>query len=305
MNKALVLACGLASAAIWAGERQPSISVTTSGAVETCEDIRVRFGEARRPMIAAREEREVATIPRAEAGTLRVDMPEGGGVIARGWDRDVYEISACVAAGGPTGERAGDLLRDVTVRWADGRVQVDGPAGRPWTVYVLVRAPVDAAMDLGSHNGPIGLTGVSGRVLARSVNGPISLDDCRGEVQASTENGPISLDGGGGRHRLSTENGPISIHLDGSRWDGEGVEAHTDNGPLSLHLPRTYGSLVSVEASWHAPFKCRGSVCDASRDVGDDEHRSLLIGEGSRPPVVTISTDNGPVSIEGPRGVEL
>jgi DUF4097 and DUF4098 domain-containing protein YvlB len=188
-----------------------------------------------------------------------------------------------------------DLSR-ISLSRAGATLTVEGPSGGDWVGYLLIEAPRDAAIDLTTINGPIGLFGLSGRVTARSENGPISVRDSPGDIDAEAQNGPIHFRGNGGRLRLHTENGPIGVALSGASWSGSGLEAKAINGPVRLAIPLGYRSGAVVESLGRSPFRCRGQACGSARRTWDDDHKRLELGEG--PAIVRLSTENGPVSIE-------
>jgi hypothetical protein len=163
-------------------------------------------------------------------------------------------------------------------------------------VYLLVRTPKSADVELTTHNGPASFYSVDGKITARAENGPISLENCSGEADVSAVNGPLSFSGAGGKLRLHTENGPISVEVGGSSWKGGGLVADAVNGPLSLHVPSGFQSAFLVESNEHAPMSCHASICSETRRTWDDQKRRIEYGNGT--PVIRLSTQNGPISVD-------
>jgi len=242
-----------------------------------------------RPTIEA----EQRTVTKAEAGVLRVKEVENGGVQVQGWDKDVYSVTACKAAVG--GDAAG-LLAQIKLAVQGGEVSVSGPHGArdEWTVFLLIRTPRSADIDVTTHNGPVSFYSVDGKIATRATNGPISMKDCSGEANISAENGPISFSGNSGKLRLHTQNGPITVSL-GSSWNGSELVADAVNGPLTLRVPSGFRSSFLVESNGHSPVSCHASICSDARKTWDDEHRRIEYGSGS--PVIRLSTENGPISV--------
>src|SRR2546428_833150 len=85
-----------------------------------------------------------------------------------------------------------------------------------WTVYLLIRAPKSASVELDTENGPMSFYDVDGKLTAHAHNGPISLKNFSGDAEITAVNGPISLTGISGNVRVHTENGPISVALKGT-----------------------------------------------------------------------------------------
>jgi len=258
------------------------------GPAADCSDLHIRL-DGERPTIQSEER----TVSKAEAAVLRVHEVENGGVQVQGWDKDVYSVTACKAA---VGGDAARLLSQIKLAVQGGEVSVSGPHGdrEDWTVYLLIRTPRSADIEVTAHNGPVSFYTVDGKITTRATNGPISMKDCSGEANISAENGPISFSGTSGKLRLHTQNGPISVSL-GANWDGSELVADAVNGPLTLRVPSGFRSSFLVESNGHSPVSCHASICSDARKTWDDEHRRIEYGSGS--PVIRLSTENGPISV--------
>src|SRR6266436_7351831 len=262
--------------------------------ITDCSDLHIQFDE--RDAVMRSEEK---TLTKSEAAVLQVHPHENGGVQVVGWDKDIYSVTACKAAAG-SGDAAERILSQITMSTENGRVSTKGPADDDdWTVYLLIRAPKSASIELDTMNGPISLYDVDGKLTAHAKNGPISLKNFSGDAEITAVNGPISLDGGRGRVRIHTENGPISVELEGKTWSGEGLSADAKNGPVTLMVPSGYQSSFVVESTNYAPVSCKASICDNARKTWDDEHRRIEYGNA--PAMIRLSTVNGPVSVQESR----
>ena len=290
---ALAGALVLASAA-WATSHSVNISTHDDQAIASCDQIVPTFGDHGHPLPMARDQRQF-TLPRSATPVLEMHLSVSGGMALTGWDGKDYAVTACLAAGGRSDARASEVLHQIDVGFDGGRLSVNGPEDADWMVYVIVRVPKDAVLDLSSANAPIDLRDIGGRIKARVDNGPIALDRCRGEIDVEAQNGPVSVHSGGGRQRLEVTNGPLEIELDGGSWDGEGIDAHAENGPLSLKIPSGYGSGVSVALSEHSPLECAAG-CGEAAGVAPDGTRRLHFGPAH--PVIRVSAENGPVEID-------
>jgi hypothetical protein len=279
-----------------------NISMDSDRRVDSCDDVRIQFD-----FHEAERAEDTFTIS-ASASPFRVELPTHSGIRIAGWDRDEFSVTACKAARNP------DALRAVRVSREGSGLGFHGPTGEEWLVFLIVKAPRAASVDLTAKNGSIGVEGMTGKVSARTTNGPIGLSNCSGEVSANAANGPISLEncsgsgearavngpvsisGHRGTYRLSTQNGPISVELEGDRWTDGTLEARAVNGPLHLKLSETYRSGVVVESLGHGPVSCPTLVCRAARRSSNDDDRRIEFGDSE--PVVRLSTRNGPVSVE-------
>ena len=291
---AVLLASGSAPAhASHGSDINLTISTDDHVPLERCDQVQVLFGGSRHPLPTARAERTF-TLKRSETPVLEMHLEASGGMALKGWDGDDYAVTACLAAAGPTDEKARQALETIDVGFEGGKLSVSGASESGWLVYLLVKVPDRAALDLRSENGPIDLRDISGRINARTRNGPLALNDCSGDIDVAAENGPLSLRAGSGRQRVSVRNGPLAIELQGSRWDGDGIEAEAGNGPLSLKIPERYESGVSLNMSGNGPIHCTAGCEEAWRPGGGA--RSLLFGPAR--PVIRITSGNGPVDID-------
>ncbi|HKW57149.1 MAG TPA: hypothetical protein VJN42_07290 [Candidatus Acidoferrum sp.] len=261
-----------------------------------CSDLHIEFDD--HDAVVKSEER---TISKAEAPTLRVRPHRNGGVQVVGWDKDNYSVTACKAASNEDGE-AEVILSQIHLIVSNGEVSTDGPSrdDQDWTVYLLIRSPKSAAIDLETSNGPISLYSVDGKLTAHTTNGPISVSDFTGDATIEAVNGPISVSGGSGSLNVHTQNGPISISLKGNSWTGAGISAAAHNGPATLFVPADFQSSFVVETSKYGPISCRAAICDNARKTWDEDNRRIEFG--STPAMIRLSTVNGPVSVQSPRG---
>lgn len=258
-----------------------ALTVTTAAAAQRparpvlleaadCNDTQSYFGTDH-----VAQKTEHATVP-LSVGRLEISPGANGGVRLVGGSGQTYSITACASAGAETYEEAQRAVDGVKLTVEGNRVSTtEAGSARSRSVQIIVTAPREANLDVETTNGPVGIDGVEGTVVARA------------------KNGPISVSGGRGGFDVETQNGPVSVRLQGVRWDGE-LNARTSNGPLSVRVPENYLSGVEISSSSHSPWQCRIANCGGSDDFGR-RGRSLRIGSDSV--VVKISTNNGPVSV--------
>ena len=279
-------------AALPAAPRHPSVNLSARHRhpAADCSDLEMRFDD--RDAVVRSESR---TFSRAEAPVLTVHPHANGGTQVVGWEQNNYSVTACKAVA--PGDSAESVLSQITLSVDNGAVSTSGPGQEEqWTVYLLIRAPKSAALELDTMNGPISVYDVDGKLTAHAHNGPISLHNFSGDAEVTAQNGPISLDGSRGNIRIKTQNGPISVDLKETRWNGAGLSVAAENGPVTLRVPSGFQSSFLVESTPYAPMSCRASICESARKTWDDEHRRIEYG--SSPAVVHLSTVNGPVSVE-------
>jgi hypothetical protein len=289
-----LLALGFTSARANRHRHSVNISDGHKQPATDCSDLRIRFDD--RDAMVRSEER---TLSRSEAAVLQIHPHSNGGAQVVGWDKETYSVTACKAAAG-WGDAAEKILSQITMSIENGRISTSGPGDEEdWTVYLLIRTPKSATIDMETMNGPISLYDVDGKLTARAHNGPISLKNFSGDAEITAVNGPISLEGSSGSVRIHTENGPISVALAGKTWSGTGLSADAKNGPLTLMVPSDYQSSFVVESTNYAPVSCKASICDNARKTWDDNRRRIEYGNA--PAMIRLSTVNGPVSVRESR----
>jgi len=250
-----------------------SLSMDSGRTVTSCSDLRVTYD--RRPALA--DEAEMS-LSQSQVSELQIQTSDSG-IYVTGWDRNEYSIKTCKAVP-PDAPDAPGTLREITTTNSNGRISVDGPAGRDWMANLIVRVPRGSGMNL------------------QTVNGPLQLRDLAGTIRVTASNGPISLQNVGGSVQATTANGPIAVRLSGSRWEGPGLEASTQNGPLSVSIPDAYGASIRIQTSGHSPVRCRAPLC-AGTTGSFSSPGVIQIGNGDSN--VRMSTVNGPISIGAAR----
>jgi hypothetical protein len=285
-------------AAQWDRNHSMNISNDGHGPISGCSDLHIRFDD--RDAVVQSEEH---TVSKAEASTLRVHPHVNGGVQVQGWDKDTYSVTACKAASDYNGAAAVTLAK-IRVSVQNGEVSADGPSreDNDWTVFLLINAPKSSVIDLETHNGPLSLYNVDGKLTVHASNGPVGLHGFSGDAELTAQNGPIHIANSSGNIRVHAQNGPISIDLKGQSWDGAGLSADAKNGPLTLYVPSNYQSSFVVESNNRAPMSCHASICDNARKTWDEDNRRIEFG-GS-PAVIHITTENGPVAVRSSRDEE-
>ena len=240
--------------------------------LEDCED---DFDRGR--LVAFCEVRVLDATP--GAGPIRVEPGANGGVSLVGWQENRIEVHARIAGRARTEAEAEEVAGEVSVS-AAGVIEADGPSNgrdRSWTVSFLVFVPAASDAEVETTNGPLSVTGVSGRMRLDAQNGPIRLREVGGDVVARTQNGPLS------------------VELSGSRWDGAGLDAETVNGPVTLTVPDDYNADLET-GTVNGPFTSDIPITMTIRGrVGRPFNGTL--GQGGPP--IRVVTVNGPVRIRG------
>jgi len=266
-------------------------STNTDGPIRQCGDLNVYFDDRR---VAQSE--QTLTIPRASAPVLRAHPQGPSGISAFTGSGPDYSVLVCKYAAATYDASSSERLDSIRVSAQNGEITASAPDGENWMVYLIIQVPAGASLDFATHNGPLDLRDLSGKVTAAVENGPLSIDHCTGEIDGSAHNGPLSVVGSTGKLNLRAQNGPLSVRLDGTRWENGGIDGSTQNGPLNLSVSEGYRSGVVVESDGYSPFSCRAAACRDAQRTWDDRWRRIEIGQ--QPVVVHLSTRNGPVSVD-------
>lgn len=173
--------------------------------------------------------------PLSAGGEIRVANTNGKIEVEPADDGEV-EIRAERIARAATDTGARELLPRITIkeeirpdRISIATERMSGiMIGARFEVRYHVRAPKSAIVNVTNTNGQIALTGLSGRVVARTTNGAVTARGLTGAVEARSTNGVVNID------FASIGRDPIS--------------ARTTNGAVVLALPDD--AKADVTASW-------------------------------------------------------
>ena len=211
--------------------------------------------------------------------SLDVDTGGNGSVRVRGTSGSITRVRFRIV-GYADGEReARELVSDVRVSTEGGRIRATGPRhrdGRWWSVAVDIETPRDLPMTLTTSNGAIAIAEVAGRTRFDTTNGAISLSDLSGDV------------------RGQTVNGTVHVELDGTRWQGDGLDVSTTNGRVVVLLPRDYNAELHTETD-NGGIAVDFPVTVRGRLSGWPRRLDTTLGSGGAP--LRVRTVNGGVTI--------
>jgi Putative adhesin len=214
------------------------------------------------------------------SGPLRVEPGMNGAVEIIGWDRDSIAVTARIQVQARGSDDADAMLRDIKIDASNNVVKAtggQGPFGRyqNWSVSFIVMVPRHTDLNLSTQNGPL------------------SVEDVSGHMDLATQNGPLSLSGVGGDVHASAENGPLTVDLQGSKWDGTGLDAETQNGPADLRIPDDYNAKVefgTINGPMDVAFPMTVTISGRVRN-----RISTTLGSGG--PTIRVVTTNGPMTV--------
>ena len=225
------------------------------------------------------EVRELEFQPR---GRIRVDVAQAGGILVTGWDHDAVHVQALVLARAASARAARAFVEAVRVEAsAEGVRAFPAPGSRAWgsVVTLVMRVPRHADLCLTAVNGPVSVEGVSGRMRLETMNGPLTLLRVAGDV------------------RGRTRGGPVHVTLDGSRWEGDGLDAETLAGPSTLELPAGYSARLETGTLSGPPLELRYPL---TMKVPSPRRVRTQMGEGGAG--IRVITRAGPATLRMVRG---
>jgi hypothetical protein len=216
------------------------------------------------------------TLPAAGA-TLSVDASPNGGIIVEGESRSDILVHARVVATADTVEEARAIASRVQIVATADRIEANGPRGRGrhegWHVSYRLQAPPQTPLSLNTTNGGITIDNITNRAELRTTNGGLKLSRIAGDIEGRTTNGGID------------------VTLDGTTWQGNGLDLQTTNGGVRLNVPDNYNAHLETgttngRVSIDFPVSVQGTV-----------GRSLSTDLGSGGATIRVRTSNGGVKI--------
>ncbi|HET7229168.1 MAG TPA: hypothetical protein VFJ16_04165 [Longimicrobium sp.] len=209
---------------------------------------------------------------------LTVNGGETGAVSVRAWDGNDVEVRQRIQAWAGSSDEARQLAQQVRVRTEGGSISATGPAAsghRGYTVSYLVLVPRRMDLRVETHNGPLAVNGVTGRMELTALNGPLDLHSVGGDVRARVESGPLS------------------VTLSGQHWNGAGLDAQASNGPVALSVPRGFAATLTTGTNNGTMIVDLPGI----RENGVARQFTTRLGGGGAP--VRVVSINGPVVVRG------
>ncbi len=216
------------------------------------------------------------TLP-AVGGLFTVDGRGNGSVKVKGWDKNEILVRAQIQGFGKSQEDADSYGQQARVVVEGSTVRGEGPQVRGsggWSVSFEVFVPRRSDLSL------------------KGSNGSLALYDVQGSIELNTTNGSVNLRNVAGNVRGGTVNGSLNVELEGSSWQGEGLDLRTTNGSVKLVLPDGYNAHFearTVNGGMHFDFPVT-VVGKIERNINTN------LGNGGAP--IRVQTTNGSISLK-------
>jgi hypothetical protein len=201
------------------------------------------------------------TYPLTAGGQVRIGNTNGK-IEIEGVDDSTVEIRAERIAKGVTDTAARELLPRIEIKEdvRPDRVSVETARisgimfGAAFEVRYHVRAPKNAVIDVSNTNGLVTVSGMSGKVVARTTNGGVTGKGLSGGVDARATNGGVNIElasVGSDRIALRTTNGGVTLTVpESAKAD---LSATCTNGGISV-------SGVKLEVSEQSRRRLEGKL---------------------------------------------
>ena len=216
------------------------------------------------------------TLPAAGA-TLSVDASPNGGITVEGEARADIFVRARVVATAQTAEEARAIASRVQITATADRIDATGPRNldrrEGWHVSYRLRVPTQTPLTM------------------KTTNGGIAVDNVNSRLEMQTTNGGLKLTRAGGDVVGRTTNGGIDVTLDGTAWQGNGLDVETTNGGVRVSVPDNYNAHLDTgttngRVSIDFPVTMQGTL-----------NRSVSTDLGSGGATIRVRTSNGGVKI--------
>ncbi len=215
-------------------------------------------------------------------GEVRIGNTNGR-IDVEGTDGSTVEVRAERIARAATDDGAKELLPRITIKEdiQPDRVSLETDKlggmggimiGVNYEVRYHVRAPKNAVINVSNTNGLVNVSGLSGKVHARTTNGGVRGKELTGEVDARTTNG--------------------GVNIEFAQIGKEPITLRTTNGGVSVYLPDD--AKADLTATW-----TNGGVSysDVKLDVTEKSRRRLEARMNGGGTPIELHTTNGGIRI--------
>jgi hypothetical protein len=244
---------------------------------------------------------------------LRVHNTNGRATVI-GEERDDIEVQVAKTARAESAEAARELLDEIRLIHgiAGDALELDVEVPRKWNrrghANLELHVPREMSVDVAVSNGKIAISGLRGRVRARSSNGSVTIDAVEGDIEVATtnakvccaatcgrllarsSNGKIELDEHSGSVDASTSNGLIRVSME--EVGKAGIQLATSNGRILLELPEEVDADVDIRVD-NGVIRNDRTLGKATRATNGQVRGQL----GSGGPLIKLRTSNGSISL--------
>ncbi|MFQ5418401.1 MAG: DUF4097 domain-containing protein [Myxococcota bacterium] len=250
---------------------------------------------------------------RPPGGMLRLHNANGRTRVI-GEDRTEIEMLVSKTARAESDEAADELLEQIVIASHENgealELEVEMPSKwnrRGWA-NIELRVPQEINLELSAVNGRVEISGVRGRIKARSSNGSACIAHVVGDIEVATSNAKVCCSGNCGKLVARSSNGKIEIDehngsIDASTSNGlirasleavgkHGVTLATSNGRIVLELPDDVDADVDIRVD-NGLIRNDRKLCHSVRETNG--RLSGRLGSGGA--LIKLRTSNGSISL--------
>lgn len=198
------------------------------------------------------------TIPAGKASSFTAKTHTGK-ITIKGSETNDCNLTASIIVRAFTEENAKKIAEQVKITLVpEGNnivVKIEKPENSTFTqikVDLDANLPQIMNLSLGTHNGNIHCSNITGRLKAETHNGNINVADVSGNTILSTHNGNIDYKGILTDLKFDTHNGNIDVQCNGQSAKPCEITAETHNGNIDFAAPEKFSA--SVDVSTHNGF---------------------------------------------------
>ena len=223
-----------------------------------------------------------------------------GSITVQGSDVADCNVTATIVARARTDEGAMELADETQVSFERMGENLILKIKRPKS---LINRSVSVSLDciipdhvnlkLGSHNGAVKTTSITGDIDAATHNGKMTADKVTGTIKLQTHNGGVECREISGDSRLRTHNGSVKVYYSEAAESVCDISIVTHNGGIELKAPHNYSA--RIDASTH-----NGSInTDLPITVTGKVSKNKLTGTiGDGQGELYLETHNGSIRIK-------
>jgi DUF4097 and DUF4098 domain-containing protein YvlB len=248
----------------------------------------------------AKYERTVQLSSPMSPGSSFETQTHNGSIKITGADITECNITATITGRARTEEDAQKLAERTTVRlesFGDRLIaRIDKPTflrNQSVNVSFDVQVPDECDLELTTHNGPMEITNITGRLNGTTHNGRITAEQVSGIAELVTHNGSVVCRDISGDTRLRTHNGSIKVYYSKAAPSLCDISLITSNGGIEIETPSNFSGEVDI--STH-----NGSIrTDLPITIVGKISKSKLTGKiGTGQGKLHLETHNGSIRVQ-------
>jgi hypothetical protein len=212
------------------------------------------FGAAGCEIPTAKFERTVELSAALSAGHSFKAETHNGAITVDGREEDSCEVKAVITGRAKSVETAKDIAdrTKVSLKKSGNKITVEikkPTLGWNKSVNVSLEAKVPNKTNillLGTHNGPVTVSNIQGKVDSTTHNGRIKASEVSGEIKLKTHNGGVTCDEISGNAWMRTHNGSIKASYTADAPNVCEILLRTHNGSIELKTPPNISAAVDL-----------------------------------------------------------